>query len=123
MGNHAAGKAMGMAAEEAVRTRKAGERALEMLDRICNPYRGADAEFEAEDPANPGSVHSEFADYTDPHQKAALGMLMLEAFAPNGIADLARYSPMLNTGPGEEKACDEWWAEVYEPFNKRFNFC
>jgi hypothetical protein len=123
MGNHVVGKAMGLAAEEAIRGRRPGEAPLAILDRICGPYRGADAEFEAEDPAMQGFVHPEFADYTDPHPKAALGMLMLEAFAPNGTSDLVRYAPMLCTGPGEEAACDAWWEEVYEPFNKRFNFC
>lgn len=123
MGNHVVGKAIGLAAEEATRSRVPGEAPLTILDRICGPYRGADAEFEAEDPSKPGFVHPEFSDYTDPHPKAALGMLMLEAFAPNGVSDLARYAPMFGTGPGEEAACDAWWAEVYEPFKKRFGFC
>ncbi len=123
MGNHAAGKAIGLAAEQAVRGRREGESALEILDRICRPYQGADAEFEAEDPQRPGHVHPEFAEYRKPHPKAALGMLLLEAFAPNGMDDLQRYSPMFGAGPDADAACDAWWSEIRDPFAKRYDFC
>lgn len=131
MGNHAVGKAVGPQAEEAVRARQPGESALAILDRLCNPWRNTDAEWESADPANPTCVHPEFDQYTDPHPKAALGMLLVEAFAPNGLADLPRYQYMVPTlrGPGEPDdedkdiaACDAWREEVYEPFNQRYNF-
>lgn len=130
MGNHAAGKAVGLAAELALSRRRPGETALDLLDAACRGYHGTDAEFEAEDPDNPGRVHPEFGDYRDPHPKAALGMLMLEAFAPNGVADLARYAPMLGTCSQDEEAqaaqdaaYDLWSAEVDEPFTRRYRFC
>lgn len=130
MGNHAAGKAIGLAAELALSRRRPGETALALLDAACRGYHGADAEFEAEDPNNPGQVHPEFGDYRDPHPKAALGMLMLEAFAPNGVTDLARYAPMLGTDPlndpdqaAQDAAYDLWAAEVDDPFSRRYGFC
>lgn len=124
MGNHAAGKAIGLAAELALSRRQPGDTALGLLDAACRGHRGCDAEFESEDPDNPGQVHPDFMDYCDPHPKAALGMLMLEAFAPNGVADLTKYAPMLtDKGPDGDAACDLWWAEVYEPFRQRYGFC
>lgn len=123
MGNHAAGQAMDRAAQQAVQTRKPGERAIEILDKICKPFRGADAEFESTNPENTDQVHPEFDDCRHPHPKAALGMLLLEAFAPNGLADLERYSPMLSDGPDADDACDLWWDEILEPFTNRYGFC
>lgn len=132
MGNHAIAKAVGLAAEAAVRMRSPDQSALDILDMLCDPWRGCDAEWEAEDPGRPGHIHPDFGDYTDPHPKAALGMLMLEAFAPNGAADLSRYQYMVQqlrpAGEPYDQARDEaatnaWWAEVYEPFNRRYNFC
>ena len=55
MGNHDVGHAMQRLAEEAVRNRK-DESAIDILDRICNPFRNTDAEFEASDPDRPGYV-------------------------------------------------------------------
>lgn len=124
MGNHAIAREVGPAAEAALRNRKPGESALDILDRLCNEWRDCDAEWEAEDPDRPGFVHPDFGSYTDPHPKAALGMLMIEAFAPNGLADLDRYRPMIEAdSPDDEEACDAWWKEVYEPFNRRYDFC
>lgn len=124
MGNHAAGRAMEQAALEAVARRQPGESALGILDRICEPWRNCDAEFESTDPNDPDCVHPEFDQSIDPHPKAALGMLMLEAFAPNGLADLDRYRPMLDADDADEAvACDAWWAEVYTPFRQRYEFC
>lgn len=122
MGNHVAGRAMGMLAEEAIRNRQSGESALSILDRICTPYSNTHLDWKAEDPARPGRVHPDYGSYTDPHPKAALGMLILEAFAPNGVADLHRYAPMLDAEHPDESAYDAWWTEVYEPFQARYNF-
>lgn len=124
MGNHVAGRAIGLAAEHARLTRKPGDTAIELLDRVCARYRGADAEFEAEDPNHPDQVHPDYDDYTDPHPGAALGMLMVEAFAPNGLQDLPRYAAMLDgVGEEEEAAFDAWAAEVEDPFRRRYGFC
>lgn len=123
MGNHAVGNAVGPQAEEAQRARLPGESALDILDRLCKPWSNTDAEWESIDPADPTRVHPNCEKFTDPHPDAALGMLMVEAFAPNGLADLSRYEAMLNADdPGEEVACDAWWAEVYTPFKQRYNF-
>lgn len=127
MGNHVAGRAVGLAAEQALRARQPGETALDLLDRVCVTYRGTDAEFESMDPNDPDSIHPEFEKYTDPHPKAALGMLMLEAFAPNGVADLGLYDAMLGSeedddGEAEFLACERWSADVNEPFRKRYGF-
>jgi len=132
MGNHTVGEAMGRAAEAALRNRQPGETALDILDRICGPYRDTDAEFEAVDPANPGWVHPHYRKYTHPHRDAALGMLILEAFAPNGLADRERFAPMIGEMPegmGAEEgkalhaqAVDAWWDEVYDKFKQRYGF-
>ncbi len=80
MGDHTIGKAMGVAADawwrrETVPTK---EEALAALDVICSPYRGRDAEFEAEDPARPGHIHPAYDNYTDP--LGPIGMLIMIAF-------------------------------------------
>jgi hypothetical protein len=124
MGDHHIGREMGLKAEAALAKRRPGATALDMLDRICEPHRGRDAEFESEDPRVPGNVHPEFDNYTDPHPKAALGMLMLEAFAPGGVAAMDRYDGMGSDDPDEDEAAtDRWFAEVYEPFRERYGFC
>ncbi len=123
MGNHAVGNTVGPQAEVALRNRQPGETALDILDRLCEPWRGTDAEWESTDPSDPDSVHPEFLLWTDPHPKAALGLLMVEAFAPNGLADLGRYEAQFDADdPDEEAACEAWWEEVYEPFKRRYNF-
>lgn len=130
MGNHTIGRSIGLAAQEAVRNRMNNEAALSILDRLCAPFKGTDAEWEAFDPKNPGRIHPEFSNFTDPHPNAALGMLMVEAFAPNGLADLPRYQymvPSLRSGGDydvdlDEAAVDAWWKEVYEPLKKRYGF-
>lgn len=124
MGNQSIGNAMHRAAQEAVRCRQPGETALDLLDRVCNPYRNRDAEFTSTDPDDPTAVHPEYDDYRDPHLKAPMGMLMLEAFAPHGVVDLERYAPMLGCEDADahEAACDAWWEEVCVPFRKRYEF-
>lgn len=130
MGNHAAGQAMAKAAEQAVLMRRPGQTAFALLDKICDRHRGTDAEFEAEDPENPGQVHPDFDAYTDPHPKAALGMLMVEAFAPGGLAALPNYADMVllrDADEGDDLAAadiayDRWHDEVEAPFLSRFEF-
>lgn len=117
MGNHYAGNAMGKQAQLLMANRPPGMTALQLLDLICEPHRGCDAEFESEDPDRPGHVHPEFPDWCFPHANAGLGMLLLEAFAPNGVADLGRFST------DDEEAQDAWWDEVVVPFRKRYDFC
>ncbi len=157
MGNHTVGRAIGIAAQEALWTRRAAplndsrkagdpdlgveaayptfpqgagsrEAALEILDRICPTFRGADAEFDACDLLDPNRQHPVVAFYTDPHPSAALGMLLLEAFAPNGLADLPRYAGMFECGDEDEgeaqdAACDLHRSEVVVHFDKRYGFC
>lgn len=130
MGNHVAGKAIGLLAQTLWERRQPGETALELLDQACAGYRNCDAEFEAEDPNNPGHDHPEYCSYTDPHPKAGLGMLIVEAFSPNGVVDLPKYEAMLIGDDGsegaaerEEVACDLWWAGPYAQFRKRYGFC
>lgn len=117
MGNHYAGNAMGKQAQHLFTNRPAGSTALQLLDIICEPYRGCDAEFESEDPARPGHVHPEFPDWRFPHPNAGLGMLILEAFAPNGLADRERYDA------DDDESQDAWWDDLIVPFRKRYDFC
>lgn len=70
---------MGRQAELALKMRT-NQTALALLDEICEPYRGCDAEFEAEDPKNPGKIHPGYCHYTNP--KGPLGILIGEAFDP-----------------------------------------
>lgn len=126
MGNHSAGYAMDRAARLAVSNR--GQRsALSILDDVCSPYRGCDAEFESQNPDEPDEVHPLFDNSTDPHPQSPLGMLLVEAFAPNGLQDLGRYSPFLDDAArgtdAEEAAYDHWESEVYKPFRQRYGFC
>jgi len=129
MGNHDLGRSIGREAQICFERRQAGERAIDILDRICKG-RGGDAEFEAEDPQNPGYQHPDYGNYTDPDPKAGLGMLMVEAFAPNGLKDLPKYDGVLgvplNATSEQQKAADHssdlWWAEVYRPFKERYGF-
>jgi hypothetical protein len=89
---------------------------LDLLDEICNPYRGCDAEFEAEDTQRPGHIHPDYTFYTDP--EGPLGRLMVEAFAPNGINDLLLCLPRNSDGENEY-----FTKHVYNEFHKRYKFC
>jgi hypothetical protein len=122
---------MGWMAHELIVLRRPGDSALELLDLICAPHRGAHAQFEAWDSDDPGRAGHAFERYTDPHPEAWLGMLMVEAFAPRGLADLPRYRAMLDgphsshLAPGAEAAEAAylaWWSEVYVPFRTRYGF-
>ncbi len=121
MGNHEAGRAMGCMAGMALRMRT-NQTALALLDEICEPYRGADAEFEADDPNNPGHQHPEYCRYTDP--KGPLGILIREAFEPK--VDWIALQRKI-----EETANDDLIEEFYEiwgngpekQFGARYDFC
>ena len=65
MGNNTVGRAMGKTAQSLIELRTT-ETAIDLLDAICGPYRGYDAEFEAEDPNRPGFRHPDYACYDDP---------------------------------------------------------
>jgi hypothetical protein len=133
MGNHDLGRQIGVAVQVAYERRLPNEAAIDILDRFCKG-RGGDAEWEAEDPERPGFMHPKIGQYTDPDPDAGLGILMVEAFAPNGLGDLSKYEGVMGyrqTGIPEtdaklereaEASSDLWWKEVYEPFKKRFNF-
>ncbi|KKM21450.1 hypothetical protein LCGC14_1635330 [marine sediment metagenome] len=94
MGNHEVGRAMGRMAEMALKMKK-NQTALSLLDEICEPYRGADAEFD---------------EVTEPDQP--LGKLIGEAFSPS--TDWT-----INT----EDDADRWYDEVYSKFRSRYEFC
>lgn len=70
MGNHVAGQAVGLAAKVVAKIRQQGETALSLLDRACKKYRGCDAEFESEDPSNPGTAHPESTTAIQTHTPA-----------------------------------------------------
>jgi len=121
MGNHEVGRAMGRMAEMALRMR-INQDALALLDEICEPYRGADAEFEAIDPNNPRNTHPEYCRYTDP--KGPLGILIQEAFDPtiDWIA-LQRESERTDDDDKIELFYESWGNGPEEQFNDRYDFC
>jgi len=121
MGNHEVGKAMGRMAVMALKMRT-NQTALEILDEICEPYRGADAEFEAEDPGNPGHTHPEYCRYTDP--KGPLGSLIREAFDP-ATDWIALEDKIEATGDDDkiEEFQESWGYGPEEQFDARYEFC
>ncbi len=121
MGNHEVGRSMGLMAKIALKMRT-NQTALELLDEICEPYRGADAEFEAEDPANPRHTHPEYCRYTDP--KGPLGILIREAFEPkvDWIA-LQREVEEIGDDDLTEKFYESWGDGPAKQFDARYEFC
>jgi len=127
MENRTIGTRMGLAAQTALLARAKGESALSILDKICSPYHGLNADFDAWDPADARSQHPVIRSHLDAHPQAALGMLMVEAFAPDGLADLAQYQPAFDkttagTWSERDDALDLWYVHVEEPFRKRYDF-
>jgi hypothetical protein len=116
MGNHYAGKAMGVAAEIALKMRT-NQKAIDILDQICKPWQGYDVEFEAEDPKNPGHDHPDYTFYTDP--TGPLGILIIEAFGEKGVD--YKYE---NTKSYEdlEKAQEKWYYGSCKKFHDRYDF-
>lgn len=93
MGNHDVGRAMDRTARLLIGRRKEGESALELLDAICEPYRGSDAEFD------------DALFYGEP-----LAELALEAFAPGQSFD-------------DDIDGEGFYEGVIRPFRKRYDFC
>lgn len=131
MGNHDAGRAMGHAARVALKSRN-GRTALQILDDICEPWRGYDAEFESDNPDRPSEVHPEYADYFEPN--GPLGILAIEAFGEPGRDYRAEINTL--TSKAEETdhdsdwdAVNDWWdfyTDKDGPAGKvhdRFEFC
>jgi hypothetical protein len=135
MGNHTAGDLIANYAAFFSEHRKPNEAALDVLDRAVAKAKvtsgfSPDAEFEASHPTEAGTVHPIIGNWTDPHPLAPLGMLMVEAFAPNGLRDLPRYwwtTGFTDDYPDAERLHEEayfhWSEEVYEPFRKRYGLC
>lgn len=113
MGNHAVGLAMGRAAdiwwERRDKSLPTKRKALGALELICGPYRGADAEWEAADPASPTCVHPEYDQYTDPD--GPIGRLIAIAFDATP-AELSL---------GDENDCP-WFDGPFMRFCKYFQF-
>jgi len=96
--------------------------ALELLDLICEPYRGADAEFEAVDPNRPGYIHPEYGQYTDPN--APLGALICEAFSPNvDWISLKHKAEQSGNSDKIEEFDGSWYDGPYSQFKDRYEFC
>lgn len=121
MGNHEVGRAMGRMAEMALKMRT-NQTALELLDEICEPYRGADAEFEAVDPNNPRLTHPEYCLYTDP--KGPLGILIGEAFDLT-VAWRSLQRTVEETGDDDkiEDFYKSWVNGPEKQFSARYEFC
>ena len=113
MGNHYVGRAMGRMAEMALKMRT-NQTALELLDEICEPYRGADAEFETDK----GNSH-----YTEPDE--ALGILIAEAFDPTGEwAERQRKARLTGDDDKIEEFYENWGYDGPErQFSARYDFC
>jgi hypothetical protein len=121
VGNHDAGRVMGRMAEMALKMRT-NQTALELLDMICEPYRGCDAEFEAVDPNNPGHTHPEYCRYTDP--KGPLGILINEAFDPK-INWINLFKEAVKSGSDNkiEEFYNNWSDGPEDKFDRRYEFC
>ena len=119
MGNHAAGKAMGIAADAVLKSHyprnffDAGF-ALSILDDICEPWRGCDAEFEAEDPKRPGHINPEYTFHDD--FNAPLGKLIAAAFAPDKRWESRKPN-------GNDRDEDPVWQEWYESDTSSVSRC
>jgi len=102
---------MGMAAELALELRT-NQKALALLDKICKPYEGCDAEFER--------THN--TQYTDTDQ--ALGKLITEAFGgkKNWVKALKEGAKAVGAGV-ENPALNDWYDQVYAKFRKRYDLC
>ena len=126
MGNHDAGRAMGRMAAMALKMRTS-QSALELLDEICRPWQGCDAEFDAVDPNNPRQSHPVYCRYTDP--EGPLGTLIREAFdfETDWIALLHEAKERHRTTEDDE-IMEEFWESWQgtgpaKQFDERYGFC
>ena len=123
MGNHSAGKAMGIAAAAVFKAQPQADTvfeqsfALAILDTICEPWRGCDAEFEAEDPKRPGQMHPQYISHTD--FQAPLGKLIAAAFSPGRKWALVNPPSQTEEDPSRE----EWYKGPYKQFHDRYDLC
>lgn len=114
MGNHAAGKAMGKTAELML-AHRGDQSAAALLDAICEPWRNCDAEFEAEDPNNPGKIHPDYTFYTDPN--GPLGILINEVWGENGVTYMEQVDGVPDPVPSED-----WWEGPRQKFKDHYEF-
>jgi hypothetical protein len=121
MGNHQAGRAMGVAAEMWWRMREERRlpdpdktEALEALDLICSGYRGCDAEFEAADPNRPGLIHPVYHHYDQPD--GPLGKFIVIAFEATPEQVAAYFS-------NDAQLIDLWYDGPHKAFDTRYDFC
>lgn len=112
MGDPELGRAIAQAADAARRDRQPGERAIQILDRICQPHERSAPDFRAVDPDHPDRPHPKLTSYCDPHPDAALGMLIVEAFAPTCMPTLADH----------QRSPDSHWRGVVRKFYVRYKF-
>ena len=114
MGDHHIGRTMADWAalwwESHAATPPSPAQALATLDAICSSYRGRDAEFESQDPANPTQIHPDYDEDTDP--QAPLGRLIAIAFEATP-AELA---------PDTDDAAP-WQDGPLKRFVARYGFC
>ena len=95
---------------------------LLQLNQICEPYRGYDAEFEAEDPNNPGHTNPRYCRYTDP--KGPLGILIQEAFEPKvDWITLQRKIEEIGDDDKMEEFYECWGTGPEKQFSSRYEFC
>lgn len=105
MGNHSVGRSFAATFEalEPMLDQLTKEDILKALDKVGEKFRGADAEFD---------------DYTDTSHP--LGKALIKAFAPE---DFPR-EPNQNASQEEwDEWNDAWYEQVYEAFQKRYEFC
>ena len=85
----------------AAQREKTGQTALEILDIACEPYRGADAEFD-----------------DDLVPDTEFGKLVTEAFDPEG-----KFAQRAEENPDAE---EDWWDDdegPYRKFKDRYSLC
>lgn len=93
--------------------------ALAILDRVCTPWRDETAEFESQDPENPGCVHPDYDDDRDP--VAPFGGLLRRAFWPE-VADEDWKKLVDSWYLTEEEMDDAAWRLQYEWYLRTYAF-
>ena len=120
MGNNRLGATFAKIAETMVARRREGETAMEILDAAAEAaeIRGMDMDFDGQDGSD-----------------EPLGLLLFEAFAPNGVADAKRYEKLsqsiddgeLEYGSTEHDAAQDEFDAMHEAvhgaFRQRYELC